>query len=67
MKQDWKIYSWYCPNCNTKVSGVKNKKNQIRVRCDLCNAEMVRTNMGRRHQKIDIYAPCSDKSHEYWF
>ena len=47
MLEDWTIYSWYCPNCET----------QIRVICTKCSAEMVRTVVGRRHDVIDIYAP----------
>lgn len=57
MLEDWTIYSWYCPNCKTQVAGLKNKKNQIRVICTKCSAEMVRTVVGRRHDVIDIYAP----------
>ena len=33
MLEDWTIYSWYCPNCKEEVAGLKNKKNQIRVKC----------------------------------
>ena len=57
MLEDWTIYSWYCPNCKTQVAGLKNKKNQIRVICTKCSAEMVRTVVGRRHDVIDIYEP----------
>ena len=57
MLEDWTIYSWYCPNCKTQVAGLKNKKNQIRVICTKCSAEMVRTVVGRRHDVIDMYAP----------
>lgn len=34
MLEDWTIYSWYCPNCKEEVAGLKNNKNQIRVKCD---------------------------------
>ena len=57
MLEDWTIYSWYSPNCKKEVAGEKKKKNQIRVRCSKCGAEMVRTVVGRRHDVIDIYAP----------
>ena len=57
MLEDWTIYSWYCPNCKNEVAGLKNKRNQIIVRCSKCGAEMVRTVVGRRHDVIDIYAP----------
>ena len=26
MREDWNIYSWYCPNCKSEVAGLKNKK-----------------------------------------
>ena len=58
MLEDWTIYSWYCPNCKNEVAGLKNKKNQIRVRCSKCGAEMVRTVVGRRHDVIS--ADCAD-------
>ena len=72
MLEDWTIYSWYCPNCKTQVAGLKNKKNQIRVICTKCSAEMVRTVVGRRHDVIDIYAPIgmehSDlELREHWY
>lgn len=57
MLVDWRIYTWYCPNCKEEVAGLKNKKNQIRVKCKKCGAEMIRTIVGRRHDVIDIYAP----------
>ena len=57
MLVDWRIYTWYCPNCKEEVAGLKNKKNQIKVKCSRCGAEMIRTVVGRRHDVIDIYAP----------
>lgn len=57
MLMDWTIYSWYCPNCTNEVAGLKDKKNQIRVTCDKCGTEMVRTVKGRRHDVIDMFAP----------
>ena len=55
MLVDWRIYTWYCPNCKEEVAGLKNKKNQIKVKCSQCGAEMIRTVVGRRHDVIDIY------------
>ena len=54
MLVDWRIYTWYCPNCKEEVAGLKNKKNQIKVKCSQCGAEMIRTVVGRRHDVIDI-------------
>lgn len=64
MLEDWTIYSWYCPNCRNEVAGLKNSKNQIRVKCKTCGAEMVRTIVGRRHDVIDIYAPSGQKHND---
>ncbi len=67
MLQDWRIYSWYCPNCNTEVSGIKDKKNQIKAECPVCGVEMVRTKIGRRHLKIDIYTPQDEEDIDYGY
>lgn len=64
MLEDWTIYSWYCPNCKTQVAGLKNKKNQIRVICTKCSAEMVRTVVGRRHDVIDMLEHVFDQWNE---
>jgi len=64
MLEDWTIYSWYCPNCKNEVAGLKNEKNQIKVKCKVCGARMVRTLKGRRHDVIDIYAPDEEELYE---
>ena len=64
MLQDWTIYSWYCPNCKTEVCGIKDKKDQIKVKCERCGVHMVRKSIGRRHLQIDIYAPDYNESSE---
>ena len=61
---DWIIYSWYCPNCKEEVAGLKDKKNQIKVKCSRCGAEMIRTIVGRRHDVIDIYAPDGEQHND---
>ena len=48
----------------TYVGGLKNKKNQIKVKCEKCGVEMVRTLVGRRHDQIDIYAPRGEERRE---
>ena len=35
----------------------KNSSGTIKVECSKCHAVMVRKVMGRRHDRIDIYAP----------
>ncbi len=54
---DWTVYSWFCPNCKGAVAGMKNDKNQIKVKCNVCGAEMIRTVKSRRRDVIEIYAP----------
>lgn len=61
MLEDWTIYSWYCPNCKNEVAGLKNHKNQIKVKCSCCGAEMIRTLLSRRHDVIDVYAPNNEQ------
>ena len=58
MREDWNIYSWYCPNCKSEVAGLK------RVKCSRCGAEMIRTIIGRRHDVIDIYAPDGEQHND---
>ena len=64
MLEDWTIYSWYCPNCKNEVAGLKNQKNQIKVKCSCCGAEMIRTLLGRRHDVIDIYASMNEQQQD---
>lgn len=65
MLEDWTIYSWYCPNCQKEVAGMKNKKNQIRVKCAACRVEMIRRIVGRHHEVIDIYFPTGEGLSDY--
>ena len=55
------IYSWYCPNCRNMVGGLKNEKNQIRVKCEKCRSEMIRTIKSRRHDVIHVYAATGEE------
>lgn len=49
MLQDWMISSWYCPNCKTEVCELKDKKDQIKAKCERCGVHMVRKYIVRRH------------------
>ena len=65
MREDWNIYSLVLPlTAKSEVAGLKNKKNQIRVKCSRCGAEMIRTIIGRRHDVIDIYAPDGEQHND---
>ena len=56
-KDTWYPFSWYCPNCGTQLIGFKNAEGMIKVECKRCLAVSVRKVMGRRHNRIDVYAP----------
>ncbi len=62
----WKPFSWHCPNCGEISVGYRNAKGTIKVECSKCHAVMVRTIMGRRHDRIDIYAPKGEVNETGW-
>lgn len=48
---------WHCANCGALVMGMRNSDGIVKARCPKCQAVMVSKQMGRRHDRIDIYAP----------
>lgn len=54
---NWRPFSWHCPNCGEISVGYQNAQGTIKVECRHCHTVMVRKVMGRRHDRIDIYAP----------
>ena len=57
MNPDFTPVQWHCPNCGSLVMGVRNKEGLVKVECTTCSSVMVSRMMGRRHDRIDIYAP----------
>lgn len=53
----WRSRKLYCPNCLHLVIGYEDKDGATRMTCDRCQTVMVSKRMGRRHDRIDIYAP----------
>ena len=53
----WRSRKIYCPNCRHLVIGYEGKDGATRMTCDRCQTVMVSKRMGRRHDRIDIYAP----------
>ena len=51
------IMSWYCCNCGTHVSAIRNKEGFYKVKCPKCKSCSVRKMMGRRRDVIEIFAP----------
>lgn len=55
-KQDnWKIVSWYCPNCGHLIGGIPNAEGKIKTSCGKCKTEMVLKNKGRRHDTLELF------------
>ena len=55
MGQDWKPFSWYCPDCGELVTGYKGNDGIIKVSCKSCYVVMIREVKSRRHDTIDVY------------
>lgn len=51
------IMSWYCCNCGTQVSAIRDKEGFYKVKCPTCKCCAVRKMMGRRRDVIEIIAP----------
>lgn len=62
----WRPFSWYCPNCGEISIGYQNASGTIKVECSRCHAVMVRKVMGRRHDRVDIYAPKGEVNETGW-
>ena len=57
--EQWKPFSWHCPNCGTIVTGYRNSKGSIKTECDKCHCVMVRITKRREVNEISIYPPKS--------
>lgn len=64
--RNWRPFSWHCPNCGEISIGYENAQGTIKVECGQCHAVMVRKVMGRRHDRIDIYAPKDQVNETGW-
>ena len=53
----WKATTMHCPNCGDIVCGYKNSDGTVKLQCSICGVNMVLKRMGRRHDRVDIYAP----------
>ncbi len=58
---EWQLRRTYCPNCRCLSVGFEDKDGRTKMTCGSCGAIMVRKKMGRRHDRIDIYAPCGQE------
>lgn len=53
----WRLKQIYCPNCRHLVNGYESKDGTTRMICEKCGSVMIRKTMGRRHDRIELYAP----------
>lgn len=44
-------------NCGALLYGYRNDEGKIKYECKRCGTVAVRVQKGRRHDKIDLYAP----------
>ena len=56
------LMSWYCCNCGTKLSAIKDKDGYYKAKCPKCRSCSVRKIMSRRRDVIEIHAP-KDEEH----
>ena len=54
-KDNWKEFTWHCPNCGADSVGWKNTSGMAKAECKKCHAVTVRKAMGRRHERFDVY------------
>lgn len=50
-----KVGIWYCSNCGTRLSAIRDKEGKYKAQCPLCKACSVRKPKGRRHETIEFY------------
>ncbi len=55
----------YCVNCAEKVVGCRDKDGRAKIICHRCGAQYVSKRMGRRHDRIDVYAPIGQVAIKY--
>ncbi len=48
---------WHCLSCGELVLGTKSDDGVAKGVCGKCGTCMVRKYMGRRHDRVEIYAP----------
>lgn len=54
---NWTPIPMYCSNCGELLYGYRNDEGKIKYECKRCGTVAVRVQKGRRHDKIDLYAP----------
>lgn len=58
----WTPFSWHCPHCGNLAQAHMSASGTMKAKCASCCTVLVRRKMGRRHIRLDVYAP--KKEHE---
>ena len=53
-QMDYTIYSWYCPNCGTLVTGLKNREGDVKAQCGKCRVIMKRRDGSQNRITIEV-------------
>lgn len=56
-KKHWICYRMFCLNCGNGILGCKNKRGEIKYKCERCGCELIRQDRSRRHATVEVYAP----------
>ena len=56
-QEEWTPFKWHCSNCGHIVAGSKNQNGVIKVKCNRCQAVMVRRLKSKWHDTIAVYSP----------
>ena len=63
-KEEWSPIPMHCANCGQLNYGYRNEEGKIKYECTVCTVVSVRVQKGRRHDRIDIYAPIGQERYE---
>lgn len=65
MRNDtWTPLPMYCSNCGQLNYGYRNEEAKIKYECKKCGVVFIRVQKGRRHDRIDMYAPAQQVRYE---
>ena len=57
----WRLKQIYYPNCRYRVNDFEDKNGITQMSCEKCGAILIRKALSRRHDRIDLYAPCGQE------
>lgn len=57
MANNWEPVKSHCPNCGAIVTGYRKANGISKMKCTQCGACLALFRIGRRHIRIEMYAP----------